>query len=62
MATEVDHIVNRKSYGSDALDNLQAVCADCHKLKTHGESRAAWKRNRRAVIHRDHRRKHPGLL
>ncbi|WP_084537340.1 HNH endonuclease [Nocardia puris] len=60
-ATEVDHKVNRRSGGSDALENLQAVCSHCHRRKTHLESRAAWRVNRRAGIHRDHKRKHPGL-
>ncbi|MEV0759538.1 HNH endonuclease signature motif containing protein [Nocardia sp. NPDC050435] len=60
VASDVDHRANRKSGGLDSMDNLQAVCLPCHKRKTHGESRAAWKVNRRALIHRDHKRKHPG--
>lgn len=44
-ATQVDHIVPKADGGSDALDNLQAICAECHTDKTardkgHG-SRAA---------------------
>lgn len=37
-ATEVDHIVNKASGGSDTLDNLQAICKACHKAKTSAES------------------------
>lgn len=33
-ATEVDHIVTRANGGTDAWDNLQAICTDCHKAKT----------------------------
>ncbi|MBF8766024.1 HNH endonuclease [Pseudomonas putida] len=40
-ATEVDHIVNKAAGGSDADENLQALCEKCHKAKTAGESRAA---------------------
>lgn len=38
-ATEVDHIINKASGGTDALDNLQAICRECHKIKTRAESR-----------------------
>lgn len=34
LATEVDHIVPKARGGTDALSNLQAINADCHKLKT----------------------------
>ncbi|WP_374760491.1 HNH endonuclease [Nocardia cyriacigeorgica] len=60
-ATEVDHRRNRANNGGDGMDNLQAVCSSCHAKKTHTESREAWKSNRRNLIHRDHKRKHPGL-
>ena len=34
IATEVDHIVSKARGGSDALDNLQAICKPCHTQKT----------------------------
>lgn len=37
-ATEVDHIKNKADGGDDSIDNLQAICKDCHKIKTHSES------------------------
>lgn len=37
LATEVDHIGDRNDH-DDA--NLQAVCSDCHKIKTQAESMA----------------------
>jgi 5-methylcytosine-specific restriction endonuclease McrA len=33
-ATLVDHILPKASNGSDARENLQPLCADCHKEKT----------------------------
>jgi 5-methylcytosine-specific restriction enzyme A len=33
-ATEVDHIAPLFKGGTDDMDNLQALCADCHKIKT----------------------------
>ncbi len=38
-ATEVDHIVNMASGGKDILSNKQAICRDCHRIKTLKESR-----------------------
>ena len=38
-ATEVDHIINKASGGTDELTNLQAICRECHKIKTQAESR-----------------------
>ena len=38
VATEVDHIVPKKYGGTDAVDNLQALCKSCHSRKTRGES------------------------
>jgi 5-methylcytosine-specific restriction protein A len=35
----VDHIVPKARGGSDAMDNLRAICSDCHKAKTQQESR-----------------------
>jgi 5-methylcytosine-specific restriction enzyme A len=34
VATDVDHIVPRAQGGSEADDNLQSLCGDCHKAKT----------------------------
>jgi 5-methylcytosine-specific restriction protein A len=35
---EVDHIINVAQGGTDADDNLQALCVPCHKGKTAEES------------------------
>ena len=34
----VDHIEPKAQGGTDALDNLQCICAECHAFKTQGES------------------------
>lgn len=39
QATEIDHILNKASGGTDDLDNLQAICKACHKVKTQEESK-----------------------
>jgi 5-methylcytosine-specific restriction protein A len=33
-ATEVDHIVALINGGTDHIDNMQPLCADCHAVKT----------------------------
>ncbi|TVT77629.1 HNH endonuclease [Acinetobacter colistiniresistens] len=33
-ATDVDHIVSKEKGGTDELDNLQSLCAQCHQEKT----------------------------
>ena len=33
-ATEVDHIKPKAKGGTDASDNLQAICRDCHEAKS----------------------------
>jgi 5-methylcytosine-specific restriction protein A len=33
-ATEIDHILPLFKGGADDLDNLQALCDDCHNTKT----------------------------
>jgi len=38
-ATEVDHIVNVAEGGSDDDMNLQAICTECHGVKTQAEAR-----------------------
>ncbi len=39
-ATEIDHIKNKASGGTDEPDNLQAICKACHKIKTQSESKS----------------------
>ena len=39
-ATDVDHIVNKASGGTDDDNNLQSLCKLCHKAKTQAESQA----------------------
>jgi 5-methylcytosine-specific restriction enzyme A len=34
LATDVDHIQNKASGGTDDLSNLQSLCNPCHKAKT----------------------------
>ena len=36
-ATQVDHIIPKSQDGEDDSDNLQAICDQCHKEKTHAE-------------------------
>lgn len=36
-ATEIDHIVGLQHGGTDADDNLQSLCHDCHAAKTAAE-------------------------
>ncbi|NIQ00970.1 MAG: HNH endonuclease [Nitrospinaceae bacterium] len=35
---EVDHIVPRSQGGRDTDENLQTICRQCHREKTHAES------------------------
>ena len=41
QGTEVDHVINLESGGTDDLDNLQTICAPCHQAKTVAEALAA---------------------
>jgi len=36
-ATDVDHIVPKRAGGTDAWENLQGLCHECHSRKTQGE-------------------------
>jgi len=36
----VDHIKAKAFGGSDAWDNLESLCDDCHKIKTSADARA----------------------
>lgn len=38
-ASQVDHIVPKAQGGTDDPNNLQAICKDCHKVKTSKESK-----------------------
>lgn len=40
-AAEVDHKLPLSKGGTDDKDNLQALCACCHSMKTHAERRAS---------------------
>lgn len=45
-AVDVDHILPLWSGGSNANDNLEALCVDCHKQKTVAEAKARAKATR----------------
>ena len=47
-AVDVDHILPLWSGGSNANDNLEALCVDCHKQKTAAEAKARGKVKRLA--------------
>lgn len=40
-ATQVDHTIPKAEGGTDADENLQAICKSCHQAKTADESRRA---------------------
>jgi 5-methylcytosine-specific restriction protein A len=40
-ARQVDHIISKAAGGTDAEDNLQAICITCHKSKTGREASRA---------------------
>jgi len=44
-ATEVDHIIPKSQGGSDDDENLQAICKQCHWIKTKAEIARARNRN-----------------
>lgn len=47
-AVDVDHILPLWSGGSNANDNLEGLCVDCHKQKTAAEAKARAKVKRLA--------------
>jgi 5-methylcytosine-specific restriction protein A len=49
LATQVDHIVPKSKGGTDAMENLQSIAADCHADKTLAEIGKA----RRTEVGRD---------
>lgn len=46
-ATECDHIIQPAVGGTDALENLRAVCRPCHARRTGRQGALAANRNRR---------------
>jgi len=42
VATEVDHVIPKAKGGTDALDNLQAINAQCHRRKSCEDSGRTW--------------------
>ena len=48
-AREVDHITPKSKGGTDALDNLQAICIPCHAAKTEREAAEAQGRTHRPM-------------
>lgn len=40
LATQVDHIVPKARGGTDAMENLQGICAACHAVKSQREAHA----------------------
>jgi 5-methylcytosine-specific restriction protein A len=46
LAVEVDHIVPQAEGGDDGESNLQAICGDCHEVKTRAEAARGVSRSR----------------
>lgn len=44
QAAHVDHIIPVAEGGTDGLDNLQAICESCHKVKTQEEAKRGRRR------------------
>lgn len=40
-ATECDHVIPKANGGTDTLNNVQGICAPCHKAKTELEAAQA---------------------
>lgn len=47
---ELDHIVPVAFGGSNALDNLQWLCVQCHKEKTKADAKIGHERYKRATL------------
>lgn len=46
LATIRDHIVNVEEGGTEEPNNIQPICEDCHRAKTHSESMRGQERRR----------------
>ena len=46
---DIDHIVEVADGGTDAIDNLQALCPSCHRVKSTASMAARAKRKREGV-------------
>lgn len=54
QASEVDHIIPVSEHGTNELENLRAVCVNCHKVKTQREAQRArdrFSRKRPRAVH-----------
>ena len=49
-ATQCDHIKPKSEGGTDSLSNLQAICKDCHSIKTTQEAAKAQGRRLKPTI------------
>ena len=58
-ATDVDHTVPVSQGGTDADDNLRAMCREHHNRKTAAEANAA---NPKAIPQRRASESHPGIV
>jgi 5-methylcytosine-specific restriction protein A len=56
-ATEADHIIEWSDGGRELMSNGQAVCVNCHRVKTSAHANSKRWAHRRGVTP-----KHPGLL
>ena len=51
--SQVDHVKPKAIGGTDDHDNLQCICAECHKLKTDAEAASAQGRTIKPTIGAD---------
>ena len=58
-ATEVDHIISKADGGTDTLNNLRAVCPNCHKARTQQQARGARPTKARPAEAHPALRRHP---
>jgi hypothetical protein len=47
---DIDHIVEVADGGTDAIENLQALCPSCHRVKSIASMAARTKRKRDGVV------------